>query len=311
MAILLASLTLALSAPRGEKDSASGPRIVYLLEGESYPRFSPFNWAPEIDQVKVGTYLIAALDRLIDARQSQQLRQLCMDLYRPMEAEPGWRELGTALPYGYASFWNTNCDRGHAYVYEPPALVTSPRPVLLFVHGSAGNFKAYLYVWKSFADRHGFAIVAPTYGFGNWDHQGGLDTLRRARDWIDRQPTLDSKRVYIAGLSNGGKGVGLIVDREADRYAGVVLISAVAPKRQPGEAAWKSRWRHMPVLMLHGGEDDRVPLTYAQQVARDLESGQAQVCLETYWKENHFLFYSKREEILVRVAAWMDLPDHP
>ncbi|MCZ7649182.1 MAG: prolyl oligopeptidase family serine peptidase [Planctomycetota bacterium] len=307
---LILFVGLHLNSPAG-RGSEPGSSNVFLKEGTAYPRRALTNLVPEIDQIKWGTYVVPYLDPIIDSEQGERLRGLTMDLYRPMQDDPAWRELGSALPWAYDELLGGTADSGHAYVYVPATPVRGPRPAILFLHGSAGNFKAYLYLWKELADRAGYAIVAPTFGWGNWSRPGGVEVIARARNWIDAQPELDGSRVLLAGLSNGGRGVCVEARRQAGAYAGFVFISAVRDGEAFEALCRSGAWKDRRVLVLHGELDRRIPYEYALAGVKGLEEAGAAVRVKTYADEDHFLFFSKRNELLDEVEAWANAPTAP
>ena len=62
------------------------------------------------------------------------------------------------------------------------------RTALVFLHGGLGNFQGYWALWKRFADATGVAIVAPTFGSGNWSGDGGLESIEQARKFCVNHP---------------------------------------------------------------------------------------------------------------------------
>ncbi len=68
------------------------------------------------------------------------------------------------------------------------------------------------------------AVRRPTFGFGFWG-PGGVAAVERARvDALARLP-IDAGRVYLAGLSDGGKGVTRTAAAHPDHYRGLIYLS--------------------------------------------------------------------------------------
>lgn len=180
-AALSAGLVVGLYAasPDGRPLAGSPLRSEFLATAR-YRRFAVAALLPEIDQVKLGTYVAPAFDPIIDVRQARHVRDVAMRHYRPMEADPEFAALGTVMPDAYE-----DRDAAHLYAYAPPHPVGRRLPAVVFLHGSAGNFKVYFYIWKRFADEEGVIVVCPSFGFGNWDEPGrgprGRDPAQGAR----------------------------------------------------------------------------------------------------------------------------------
>jgi predicted esterase len=115
----------------------------------------------------------------------------------------------------------------------------------------------------------------------------------------------DPSRIYLAGLSNGGRGVTRAiaalgpVDR---RYAGVLLFSAFI---EPGVIDDSTAFRGLPILVVHGRRDDRLPWNYLEKGLAALRASGADVTVEVEAEEDHFLFFSRAPEIQGWVGAWL------
>lgn len=58
------------------------------------------------------------------------------------------------------------------------------------------------------------------------------------------------------------------------------------------------------VLVIHGDQDERIPLKYVEQPLAGL-TGTVAVKTKYYASEDHFLFLSRRAEVLEDVFSWM------
>ncbi len=299
-AVLL--VALALLAPRGSASPSPGARSTvashYLRD--PYRRLATTNLLPEIDQIKLGTYLVPLVDRHLDQAAARRLRGQCMALYRELERDHALRALGSAMGYAYS-----DSDGGHLYEAVPAHPAGERLPAVVFLHGSFGNFKAYLHLWRRMAEAGRFLVVAPSFGFGNWNRPGGTAAVERARQ---RALALgaDPARVYLAGLSNGGRGVTRVLAGErvdARRYAGVILLSAVIEPEVIAEA--RLGWRGLPVLVMHGQRDDRIPWPALEEGVQALRAAAAEVTLLADREEDHFLFFARPAQVQGWVEGWL------
>jgi predicted esterase len=300
-ALLFVALVVVLyvGSPDGRPLAGSPLRSEFLGDAR-YRRASIAALLPEIDQVKLGTYVMTVLDGALDRQEARHVRELSMRYYRAMEQAPEFVALGTALPDAYA-----DRDSAHLYAYAPAHDPTQRLPTVLFLHGSGGNFKSYLYLWKRFADRTRTAVVLPSFGWGNWYERGGVEAVERARAWAVASLGADERRIFLVGLSNGGTGVTRAAAAYPAGYCGLAFVSGVledeilrGPKGAPRALPW-------PMLMIHGPDDDRVPLVDVTASVGRLRAQGAAVDLRVVEHEDHFLFFDRDEQVLATVEEWI------
>jgi len=110
------------------------------------------------------------------------------------------------------------------YILYQPSFKTEPsvaRPLLLVLHGGGGTHRGMLRLTKrrfnELADRNGFFVVYPQGIDKSWNdgrpdkisgaHRKGIDDVGFLRalieDLIARYP-INSKRIFVTGISNGG-----------------------------------------------------------------------------------------------------------
>jgi poly(3-hydroxybutyrate) depolymerase len=244
------------------------------------------------------------LDPLLTVEQARRVSAFTLDLYDEMENDPDFHELGSAMNWSYAALINKDFEAGHYYLYVPHQDEDSPIPAIVFLHGSAGNFKAYLWVWSKLAKELSLAIIAPSCGFGDWN----LTCTRAIPKAIEDATTvvnIDRNHIYLAGLSNGGLGVTRLAEMSPDPFAGLIFISPVVDSEIVHSKAFQNSWRDRPVLVVTGEMDRRVPLSYVEENVSSLRSGGVTVTGITHPGEDHFLFFSQPKSVLSDVADWL------
>jgi predicted esterase len=290
---------LYMASPDGRPLPGSSLRSEFLGDAR-YRRLSVAALLPETDQVKLGTYVMSVVDAAMDRHEAAHVRELSMRYYRAMEQDPEFVALGSVLPDAYA-----DRDAAHLYAYAPAHNPGERLPTILFLHGSAGNFKAYLYVWRRFADRSGMAVVLPSFGWGDWYEPGGIETVERARAWAVATLGADEARIFLVGLSNGGTGVTRAAAANPSAYCGLAFLSGVledeilrGSKRTPHALPW-------PMLIIHGTDDDRIPLADVQASAARLRAHGGTVDVHVLEREDHFLFFDREQQVLTAVEDWV------
>jgi len=274
-----------------------------------YKRASLANLVPEMDQLILGTYVIQELDPLMDMTNTLELRTQVREVYGEMRRSAEFERLGSVMNHAYRDIFLRDPVIGHFYEYIPKGTLRERMPVVIFLHGSLGNFKGYLWVWKRIADTHGFAIVAPTFGAGNWDAPGGEAAIEQARQYCVSNPRLDPSRIFLAGLSNGGRGVCLGAQRSPNAYRGLILISPVLDTEVLLNSSFVKAWKDKPILVLHGTADNRIPVRYIRGVIALMSGAGMRVDEQIYDGQTHFLFFTMRTQVQARIGTWLTLAE--
>jgi predicted esterase len=278
----------------------------YVGGGWHFQAHSLGNLLPELDQFRAGFPLISALDPLFTRQQARALADLTTAIYDELEADPDFHALGSAMPEAYAELLGRDFEHGHYFLYVPSgADRATPRPALVFLHGSGGNFKAYTWLLAQVADRVGCVLVAPSFGMGDWREPDTSRVVEAALDDAARDIPLDRSRLHLVGLSNGGLGVSQAGASIGSRFQSLTFLSPVIDTRAIASAEFTRNWRGRPIRILTGADDDRVPLDFVLQAADTLRSGGADLDLRTVENADHFLLFSHRTEVLRQIEDWL------
>lgn len=106
------------------------------------------------------------------------------------------------------------------------------------------------------------------------------------------------------GLSNGGKGVCLAESTKGLTFQSLIFLSAVwndgvSPKQLAERLSGRS------VLVISGGNDDRVPWSYVTGYAEALQTGGMDVVVRKFPDDDHFVFFRRRQEVEEELVHWM------
>ncbi len=277
----------------------------FAAKGQAFSRYSLGNLLPEGDQLLLGFTLMPLIDPLLTTTQAAELKRLTASLYRELESDADFQALGSVMSEPYGQLLGQAWKSSHSYVYLPATTDRSqPRPVLVFFHGSGGNFKVYLWILSKLADRLGFALVAPSDGLGNWttdESRVGLDNALTAASQVT---TIDHTRVHIIGLSNGGLAISRLAASQGSQFASVVFLSPVFATPEIRSSSFGEQCHDRRVLVVAGGRDDRIPLSYVEENAGQMTRAGAQVTLTAIDEADHFLVFSHRDQLLPVLEAW-------
>lgn len=297
---------LVMQAPDGHTPESARMHSRYADGGWHHARYGFGNVLPEIDQIHLGYAAAMVIDPLFTRAQKRELAALTDSTYTEMGRDAEFAACGSALGAIYDEVTFAEFRHGHYFHYIPPQLDRSkPAPALVFLHGSGGNFKAYIWLLAKVADQTGCTVIAPSFGLGNWEKRGAYDAITAAIRDAGKHAAIDPERIHLMGLSNGGKGVCLAESARGPRFASLILLSAVLHDRiEP--AALAKRLPNRPVLILSGQNDDRVPWSYVDGYAVKFEKAGLKVTKCAFDGEDHFLFFRRQTEILDEVRRWIE-----
>ncbi|HLN23118.1 MAG TPA: alpha/beta fold hydrolase [Patescibacteria group bacterium] len=154
-------------------------------------------------------------------------------------------------------------------MYVPP---TAPRPlpVVLVLHGGKGTaaqMRAYSH-FDRVAARENVIAVYPQAIDGHWNDgrppgenlrgkardDNDVDFLLAVADNLIDHGLADPKRVFVAGISNGGMMAIRMACEHAERIAGIAVVAANQPEGLDCGAS-----RPVPAIFFHGTDDRFIP----------------------------------------------------
>ncbi|MFO1205363.1 MAG: PHB depolymerase family esterase [Burkholderiales bacterium] len=192
-------------------------------------------------------------------------------------------------------------------LYIPAGYVKGkPAPLVVMLHGCKQDPESFAAGTRMnrLADEHGFLVLYPRqsalangYSCWNWfdprtQARGGEAAIVMAMiDEVAARHSVDANRIYVAGISAGGAFAAILASCYTDVFAAAVVHSGfpygvadnpIAGLRvmesaypydaeKSGQAAFACRGsgrRTMPMLVIHGTEDDKVLPKAAGDVIR-------------------------------------------
>lgn len=292
------------NAPAGNPASSS-PVQHHYLQGDGNGRFHPTNIIPESEQVNLAYARVFRANPDIPQNEVEHATESTMNLYRQMEQDPNFHALGSAMNLAYAEVAGRPFNPGHYYLYIPQNAPAEPLPAIVFLHGSGGNFKLYTWIWAQLAEQAQYVIIAPSYGFGNWDEAGAATVLQAIED-AQQFVNLDLDQIYLAGLSNGGLGLSQLGLTAPEMFRGLIFISPVMNDPLVDSSAFRKNWANRPILLISGANDKLIPLSYVDARVASLAQAPANLTTLIYPNEDHFLIFSQPEKLMADVATWLE-----
>lgn len=182
-------------------------------------------------------------------------------------------------------------------IHVPPSYSKAkPVPLVFVFHGGGGSGKNgdRFTGFSPLADREGFIVVYPSAIHKNWNDGREAEAIESQRNKVDdigfiaallkqieSEYSIDPKRIYATGPSNGGIFSNMVGAKMSDRFAAIApviggMAVSVANDFSPSEP--------VSVLMINGTEDPLVPFGGGQVHAFGQDRGAIIPTVETVKK---------------------------
>jgi len=174
----------------------------------------------------------------------------------------------TALPQPYAidvsQAFTEQGQRRTYYLHTPIAdSPTHPLPLIVALHGSGmqGKEMAEKTALNQLADQVGAVVVYPDGLKQKWNVSGqapedNVAFVHTLIDQVQQSRSIDSRRVYVVGLSNGGILAQKLACEAPKQIAAIATVAASLPNQF---AAHCQTQQPIPLLMVNGTADTIVP----------------------------------------------------
>jgi len=176
-----------------------------------------------------------------------------------------------------------------------PEVKHHPEIGVVFLHGYMGNVTAQCWEIAQAVNRFGAVTVCPSTGWrGEWWRPQSQAILQATFRYLREQGI---QRFYLGGFSNGGFGISRLASQleNEDDLIGLFFIDGIydgASIRDTG----------LPVLIIQGAQDERMPVAEARQIAEIIgESG-------TYVElaGDHFLIMKQPDLVQNVLTEWLE-----
>ncbi|MCP4617186.1 MAG: prolyl oligopeptidase family serine peptidase [Bradyrhizobium sp.] len=193
---------------------------------------------------------------------------------------------------------------------------TKPAPLVIVLHGNTqtGNDMITRTAWPTVARREGFAVVFPDGLNHAWADlrpnnlragrvpPHGTDDVAFIAKLVEKlvaDGSVDPKRVYVTGISNGGAMTMTLVCKRADLFAGA---ASVVMNLTDQSANLCRSPRPVPMLMMNGTADPLVPYNGGR--------GTSRFAVDGFWSTAKTLgFWRKNNGCDAKDAAVTELED--
>ena len=186
---------------------------------------------------------------------------------------------------------------GYTYSVKVPAgyNASNEYPLFLYLHGQLLDSVFFNNMMTNnfhIPDDDKYIIVRPSKLEIDWDPKKALDVLEDVKANLN----VDDDRVYLTGLSMGGRGTFIVAAALPDYFAAIMPLT---PHHEPySYLPLAEDIAHLPVWMSHGTNDSTSEYSMAAQMAENLSNLGAEIEFQTVVGGEHggwFAIYSDPE----------------
>ena len=199
-------------------------------------------------------------------------------------------------------------ERGGFSAYVPEYYTPDDAwPLVVALHGGAGNGAGFLWSWLRDARAYGAILISPTAVGETWALQGpDRDTpnLARILDIAHANWNIDPQRVLLTGMSDGGT-FSYVSGLEPDSPFTHLAPCSAAFHPMLAQAADPGRMQRLPIHITHGAQDWMFDVAMAREAAQSLQAAGANVV----YREIDDLAHTYPREINPAVLKWLMTTD--
>ncbi len=153
-------------------------------------------------------------------------------------------------------------------LYVPASYNPSRRyPLMICLHGAGFDGNTYLDRWQPRLGED-YILACPTLEDGGWWTREGEELVLAVLSKLSREYHIDSDRVFLTGMSNGGIGTYLIGLNHPDRFAALIPMAGVLPHAL---FPLLDNAKNTSFYLIHGAQDQIMPVQYSRDVKAYLE----------------------------------------
>ncbi|MBN28406.1 MAG: hypothetical protein CMB33_00825 [Euryarchaeota archaeon] len=179
---------------------------------------------------------------------------------------------------------------GYTYSVKVPAgyNASNQYPLFLFLHGQVEDsvfFNNMLTNNFHIPEDDKYIIVRPSKLEWDWDPKKALDVLEDVKSHL----SVDDDRVYLTGLSMGGRGTFIVAAALPDYFAAIMPLS---PHHEPySYLPFAEEVAHLPIWMSHGTADNTSSFEMAEQMAANLVDLDAEIEFHPVVDGGHYIWF--------------------
>lgn len=177
-------------------------------------------------------------------------------------------------------------------------------PLVVALHGGAGNGRSFLWTWLRAARTRGAILATPTAAGDTWALTGpdsDSPNLARILEMVRTRWRLDPSRLLLTGMSDGGTFAYVSGLEAGSPFTHLAPISAAFHPMLTAMAD-PARLRGLPIHVAHGALDWMFPV----EMAREAQAALAAAGAAVTYREIEDLSHTYPRELNPEILDWLD-----
>ena len=138
--------------------------------------------------------------------------------------------------------------------------------LVVCLHGAGFTGAAYLERWQARLGED-YVLACPTIPMGAWFTRDAEELVLATIRSVQRRYHIDSDRIFLTGMSNGGIGTWVIGMHDAPLFAGIApMASGLDHVLLP----FLANLRSTPIYVIHGAKDQVMPVEFSRTLTQEL-----------------------------------------
>lgn len=139
-------------------------------------------------------------------------------------------------------------------------------PLVVCLHGAGFDGNRYLERWSTRLGKSHIILCPSVEGGTWWTNDAALQVISLIGE-IRSRYNIDTNRIYLTGMSNGGVGALRIGVNFSDIFAGIIPMAGA----MPDEAfPLLQNLKNTHIYIIHGSKDQVIPVEYSRKISNRL-----------------------------------------
>jgi len=192
----------------------------------------------------------------------------------------------------------------HYYFSSSPK--STHKKLIIFLHGSAGNFEIYPYRFQSLANGNDVDIVYPSFWWWDRNQPWGVETINKVVDDVQRKYNYQNKELTLMALSNWWKWLTRFIQQWRYSIQNVIFISAVMENSIIKTNSFLDSAKKIKnFYILHWDKDERILISNIKTIENYLKQNWVNIQSKYISRWTHFVLIDVKDQLIKKIEEFL------